>query len=141
MVAGDARPVRGLKNKAGTRDCGGLLEGRIGPLNATRTASDVPDCGAFPEELSGYQVYAGDGHWHAAAPHEAPIDGQLWAAGHLYALSLRTRALPHLEMAEGKKEHDMHVLKRLGAQALRMGARKGRKSLWIWDRAGPDYEP
>ncbi len=105
-----------------------------------RVASDVPDCGAFPEELSDYQVYAGDGHWHAAASHEAPIDGQLWAAGHLYALNLRTRALHHLDMAEGKKEHEMHVLKRLGAQALRMGAKKGRKSLWIWDRAGLDYE-
>ena len=106
----------------------------------TRVAESIPDCGAFPEELSHYQVYAGDGHWHAAASHQAPIDGQLWAAGHLYALNLRTRALHHLDMTEGKKEHEMHVLKRLGAQALRMGAKKGRKSLWIWDRAGLDYE-
>lgn len=107
---------------------------------AARVASSVPDRGAFPEDLSDYEVHAGDGHWHAAASHEVPIDGQLWAAGHLYALNLRTRALHHLDMAEGRKEHDMHALKRLGAQALKMGAKKGRKSLWIWDRAGLDYD-
>ena len=107
---------------------------------SAKVAATVPDRGAFPAELSSYQVYAGDGHWHAAASHEAPIDGQLWAAGHLYALNLRTRALQHLDMAEGKKEHDLHALKRLGAQALKMGAKKGQKCLWIWDRACLDYE-
>lgn len=106
----------------------------------SRVAASVPDCGAFPPELADYQVFAGDGHWHAASSHDAPIDDRLWATGHLYALDLRTRALHHLDMAQGKKEHDMSVLKRLGAQALRMGTSKGRKSLWIWDRAGLDYD-
>ena len=33
----------------------------------------------------------------------------------------------------------MHVLKRLGIQSLRQGAAKGRKVLYVWERAGIDF--
>ena len=36
------------------------------------TLSD--DLSAYPE-LADFDLYAGDGHWHAAAAHDAPIDG------------------------------------------------------------------
>ena len=33
----------------------------------------------------------------------------------------------------------MHVLKRLNNRTLRQGAAKGRKVLYVWDRAGIDF--
>jgi hypothetical protein len=32
------------------------------------------------------------------------------------------------------------VLKRLGADTLRMGAKKRHRVIWVWDRAGIDFE-
>jgi hypothetical protein len=94
----------------------------------------------LPDELANYELHAGDGHWHEAAAHDAPIDERRWAVGHLYSLNLRTRALAHLGLAEGKKEHDMGAIKRLGAELFRVGAPTGRQVLWIWDRAGIDFQ-
>jgi len=37
------------------------------------------------------------------------------------------------------KEHDMSALKRTEPEDLRRGAPKGRKVLWIWDKAGIDF--
>ncbi|MBE7537416.1 MAG: hypothetical protein HS122_03250 [Opitutaceae bacterium] len=34
----------------------------------------------------------------------------------------------------------MSVLKRLGADMLRMGAKKRQRVIWVWDRAGIDFE-
>ena len=65
-----------------------------------------------------------------------------FATGHLYGLNLRTRALVHLIHCDGetkRKEHDMGALKRLNPNELRMGAPKGRKVLWIWDKAGISF--
>ncbi len=42
---------------------------------------------------------------------------------------------------ERNKEHDMRALKRQGIVTLRQGAAKGRKALYIWDRAGIDFRP
>ncbi len=97
-----------------------------------------PDQADRPE-LKAYELYAGDGHWHAAASHDPKLDEKRYAVGHLYALNLRTHALRHLGLCAGKKEHDMGAIKRLGAEALRLGTPKGRKVLWIWDRAGIDF--
>ena len=36
-------------------------------------------------------------------------------------------------------KHDMHVLKRLDADVLRQHAPKGRKVLYVWDKAGIDF--
>jgi hypothetical protein len=65
-----------------------------------------------------------------------------YATGHLYALCLRSHCVTHLTVSDQvgrKKEHDMRALKRQDIVALRQGAAKGRKVLYIWDRAGIDF--
>jgi hypothetical protein len=104
-----------------------------------RVAAMLPACGEELPALANYAVYAGDGHWHGAASHDLPIDERRWAVGHLYALNLRTHAMHHLDLAQGKKEHDMSVIKRLGSRFLRMNEPVGIKVLWVWDRAGLDF--
>ena len=94
---------------------------------------------ALYPELVGFDLYAGDGHWHGAAAHDAPIDGAKRAVGHFYALELRHHTLRHLDLARGKKEHAMHLLKRQSIDALRQGAAKGRKVIDVWDKAGIDF--
>jgi hypothetical protein len=89
--------------------------------------------------LRDFNLYAADGHWHGAAVHDKPIDGARRAVGHFFALNLRTQALTHLTHARGKKEHDMHALKRLDLQTLRHHAPKGRKVLYAYDCAGIDF--
>jgi hypothetical protein len=89
--------------------------------------------------LEGFDLYAADGHWHGAAAHDQPIDGAKRAVGHFFTLNLRTQALTHLTHAQGKKEHDMHALKRLDLQTLRHHAPKGRKVLYAYDCAGIDF--
>ena len=102
------------------------------------------DWGSGVPELADLDVYAGDGHFHAAAAHD-PRDaenGGKDAVGHFFCLDLRSHALGHLSVADQltrRKEHDMHVLKRLGIASLRQGAPKGRKVLYVWDRAGIDF--
>ena len=41
---------------------------------------------------------------------------------------------------ERKKKRDIRALKRTTLAALRQGAAKGRKVLYIWDRAGIDFK-
>lgn len=95
------------------------------------------------EELAGIDIYAGDGHYHAASVHDAAIKGKRRAVGHFYTLDLRSHALTHLTAADlqgGRKkgEHDMHALKRMSTDQLRQGAGKGRQVLYVWDCAGID---
>jgi hypothetical protein len=115
---------------------------RLGLLTevGAAVAAGIGPIGRFDDALAGYEIYAGDGHWHAAAARDAAIDDRKWAVGHLYGLNLRTRAMHHLDLTAGKHEHDMSVIKRLGAERFRMGARKGRKVIWVWDRAGLNSE-
>ena len=89
--------------------------------------------------LRDFDLYAADGHWHGAAVHADPIDGAKRAIGHFFALNLRTQALTHLTHAQGKKEHDMHALKRLDRDTLRHHAPAGRKVLYVYDCASIDY--
>ena len=72
----------------------------------------LPDELAVFPELADFDIYAGDGHWHRAASHDPIIDQKTFATGHFYALDLRLGILSLLTMAKGKKEHDMHALKR-----------------------------
>jgi len=102
-------------------------------------------CSLVPqiEELAKIDLYAGDGHYHAASAHDQPIKGKRRAVGHFYTLNLRSHGLTHLtacDLQGGRKkaEHDMHALKRLSIAQLRQGAAKGRQVLYIWDRAGID---
>jgi len=109
----------------------------------THARTVLPDAlAAFPA-LAGFDVHAGDGHFHAHATHD-PVDskGDHHAVGHLYSRNLRTGCLSHLTVNDQqarKKEHDMRALKRMDIVALRQGAPKGRKVLYIWDRAGIDF--
>ncbi|MEO8353040.1 MAG: transposase [Chthoniobacteraceae bacterium] len=95
-------------------------------------------------ELDPFEVYAGDGHFHAAAAHDprVPEDGRKYAVGHLFMLNYRSHALSHLTVADQvnrKKEHEMRALKRMDVDTLRQGAPKRRKVLIVWDRAGIDF--
>ena len=115
--------------------------------NAALTASmgqTVPDpLAAFPA-LKGFALFAGDGHFHAAAVHDArDADGTKYATGHVYALNLRTHAMHHLDVGDQKarkKEHDMRTLKRQSPAALRFGTPAGTKVILVWDKAGIDFE-
>ena len=68
-------------------------------VNAALTASmsgTVPDPVAAWPALNGFAVFAGDGHFHAAAVHDArDADGTKYATGHVYALNLRSHAMHH----------------------------------------------
>jgi hypothetical protein len=94
-------------------------------------------------ELDEYDIYAGDGHYHAAACHDAKKDNKKHPVQHFYAADLRTHALKHLTLADTsgrrKREHDTRALKRLDIETLRQGAPKGRKVLYVWDKAGIDF--
>ena len=102
-------------------------------------AATLPDALAEFPELDGFDIHAGDGHWHGAAAHDPLLDGRKRAVGQFYSLDLRRHTLRHLALGEGKKEHDMHVLKRLETALLRQAAPKGRKVLYVWDKAGIDF--
>lgn len=126
----------------------GRREGLCAEVNtriARRMARVLPDPLAIVSSLDGFDVYAGDGHYHGAATHDPREEesGTKWAVGHFYTLNLRTHALTHLtgaDAVERKREHDMRALKRQEIDTLRQGANKGRKVLYIWDRAGIDFQ-
>ena len=106
----------------------------------SRTLTDP--LAAFPA-LRDFAVFAGDGHFHAAAVHDPrDPDGTTYATGHLYMLDLRSHAAHHLDAGDKehrKKEHDMRTLKRQTPAALRCGTPAGRKVILVWDRAGIDF--
>ena len=100
--------------------------------------------GCVPE-LANFDVYAGDGHFHAAAAHDPrdAQDGCKDAAGHFFSLNLRSHALAHLTVADQaarRKEHEMRALKRLSITSRRQCAANGRKVFYMWDRAGIDFQ-
>lgn len=150
-VLSDARSGRAFLQQLGSQleDCPGhgtffeilKSERRLGLLREAsgKVAKGLTAAVELPEELQGCLVFAGDGHWHGAASHQKPIDDRVWATGHVYGLNLRTRAMHHLALSEGKKEHDVHVLQRLGAEAFGMGRKKGQRTIWVWDRASLDF--
>ena len=109
----------------------------------TRLMSLLPDSLSQFPALSDFDVWAGDGHFHAAAAHD-PRDekGRKHATGHLFMLDLSRHVMAHLCVGDqdGRlKEHDMRGLKRSELKSLRMGAAKGRKVIIVWDRAGIDF--
>ena len=127
---------------------------------------ELPDPFAGHKCLDDFDIHAGDGHFIAAASHDKAkprtskstksdqpgmpdpstattrVATTKYATGHLYTLDLRSHGMNHLTVAdqiERKKEHEMRALKRQAADTLRQGAAKGRKVLYIWDRAGIDF--
>lgn len=93
--------------------------------------------------LDGYDIHAGDGHYHGAAVHDVRKDGKKYPTQHFYSVDLRSHALRHLALADTsgtrKREHDTRALKGLEIETLRQSAPKGRKVLYVWDRAGIDF--
>jgi len=62
-----------------------------------------------------------------------------WPTGHFFALNLKSQSRFPLVLADWagrKKEHAARALKRQRVAMLRQGAGKGRKGLWVWDKAG-----
>ena len=101
----------------------------------------VEDAFASIAELDGFAIYAGDGHYHAGAAHDAKRECssgvmKKLAVGHFFMLNLRTHSMSHLAMADQsgtpKGEHDLHAIKRSEIQDLRMGEPKGRKVILAW---------
>ena len=102
------------------------------------------------EELKKWEIYAVDGHYQKAACHDTPYQNSKGgltkaAVGHFFRLNLRTHHMSLLDTAEShltsgkKKEHDMAIIKRSSADALRYGEPKGKKVMLVWDRACIDY--
>jgi len=116
-----------------------LLEniGEIVRSEADDTAPSSDDPFAEHGELDGFAIYAADGHFHGTSAHEEPIAGKRREAGHFFGMNLRTQTMLHLDVARPKfkREQDITALKRLEANALRMGEPKGRKVLLAYDRA------
>jgi hypothetical protein len=58
-----------------------------------------------------FYIYAGDGHYHAAAVHDVKKSGKKYPTQHFYSVDLRTHALRHLTLADTsgirKREHDI----------------------------------
>jgi len=110
-------------------------------LKANDLFAEVP---ALSKTLKNFHLYAGDGHFHAASSHDKrDQSGVKNAVGHLYSLNLRNGFLSHLALGSdgtNKKPNDMGVLKKLDIKTLRQGAKKGQKVLYIWDRAGIDFQ-
>ena len=114
-------------------ECSALLRQRVDDLRPSPLASFAP--------LAGFDLYAGDGHYLTHATHD-PMSGETrWPTGHFFALKLKSQSLFPLVLADlvgRKKEHDLRALKRQSVALLRQGAGKGRKVLWVWDKAGVD---
>ena len=126
---------------ASARRC--RLTKEINEALAKSMARTQPDpFAAFPQ-LAAFDLYAGDGHFHAAAVHD-PRDagGSRHPTGHVYLLNLRSQAMRHLDLCDPvtrRKEHDMHVIKRHHLNELRGHAPKGRRVILTGDRAVLDF--
>lgn len=107
-----------------------------------RTSNTNDPFAKFPE-LDGYDIHAGDGHYHKSAVHDVRKDGRKHPTQHFYSIDLRNHALRHLTLADTsgtrKREYDTRALKRLEIDTLRQSAPKGRKVIYVWDRAGIDF--
>ncbi len=119
------------------KELGGLLYNKIRTTHLENDLLSEFSC------LNGYDIYAGDGHYHAAAAHDPFKGGKKYAVLHFYSLDLRSHALKQLIQADTtgdrKKEHDMRALKRLSINELRQNAPNGRKVIYAWDKAGIDF--
>ena len=114
-------------------ECSGLLRRRVD----ARRPSPLSQF----ESLASFDLYAGDGHYLEHATHDPMIGETRWPTGHFFALNLKSQSLFPLVLADlagRKKEHDARALKRQSVAMLRQGAGKGRKVMWVWDKAGVD---
>ena len=104
----------------------------------------LPDALADFPCLAGFDIHTGDDHYHAHAMQDAADSkGDKHAVGHLYARNLCCSTLSHHTVntrSRAKKEHDMRGIRSQTIDTLRQVARKGRKVLYVWDRAGIDFQ-
>jgi hypothetical protein len=115
-------------------DCSALLRRRVDTLRGSPLAQF--------ESLATFDLYAGDGHYLEHATQDLMQGDTRWPTGHFFALNLKSQSLFPLALADlagRKKEHDLRALKRQSVTRLRQGAGKGRKVLWVWDKAGVDF--
>lgn len=110
---------------------------------AASMSRSLPDpFAAFPA-LAAFDLYAGDGHFQAAAVHDArDADGKRHATGHVFLLNLRSQAMRHLDLCDAltrRKENEIRLLKRQDFDTLRGHAPKGRKVLLSYDRVVLDF--
>jgi hypothetical protein len=111
-------------------ECSGLLRRRVDAGRSSPLSSF--------ESLAAFDLYAGDGHYLEHATHDPMIEETCWPTGHFFGLNLKSQSLFPLALADlagRKKEHDARALKRQSVAMLRQGAGKGRKVLWVWDKA------
>lgn len=96
------------------------------------------------EELDCFDVHLGDGSFFEHSCHDDKIRDSKRPVEHFFSMNARTRSMEHLAMAQigGEKvrEHDANVLKRQDKDLLRQGAKKGKKVLYVWDRACIGFE-
>ena len=115
-------------------ECSALLRRRVDALRPSPLSQF--------EALTSFELYAGDGHYLEPATHD-PMQGEThWPTGHFFALNLKSQSLFPLVLAdqvERKKEQDLRALKRQSVAMLRQGAGKGRKVMWVWDKAAVDF--
>ena len=114
-------------------ECSALLRRRVDALRRSPLLQF--------ESLATFDLYAGDGHYLEHATHD-PMQGEThWPTGHFFALNLKSQSLFPLVLADlagRKKEHDIRALKRQSVAMLRQSAGKGRKVMWVWDKAVVD---
>jgi len=108
---------------------------------ADRSCPKQEDLLSAHPELDGYDIYASDGHYEKAASHMPAVEGKVHPQCCFFSLNLRTHSISPLDIArpELKKEHDMHALKRLSVEEIRLGAPVGRRVVHVYDPAGIDY--
>jgi hypothetical protein len=114
-------------------ECSALLRQRVDALRLSPLSQF--------DSLASFDLYAGDGHYLEHATHDPMIGETRWPTGHFFALNLKSQSLFPLVLADRvarKKEHDVRALKRQSVAMLRQGAGKGRKVLWVWDKAVVD---
>jgi hypothetical protein len=114
-------------------ECSGLRRRRVDALRSSPLATFA--------SLALFDLYAGDGHYLEHATHDPMQGATRWPTGHFFALNLKSQSLFPLALADlvgRKKEHDARTLKRQSVARLRQGAGKGRKVMWVWDKAGVD---
>jgi hypothetical protein len=115
-------------------ECSALLRRRVDALRPSPLSQF--------EALTSFELYAGDGHYLEHATHD-PMQGEThWPTGHFFALNLKSQSLFPLvlaDLAQRKKEQDLRALKRQSVAMLRQGAGKGRKVMWVWDKAAVDF--
>jgi hypothetical protein len=129
-----------LKSKRRLKLCSDVS---LSLYETTRAKHSQADPFAQFAVLDGYDIHAGDGHYHEAAVHDVRKDGKKYPTQHFYSIDLRSHALRHLTLADTsgtrKREHDTRALKRLEVETLRQSAPKGRRVIYVWDRAGIDF--